>query len=742
MSGNNQLQRAQLPLPNWIPENPSDPPNEFLYRTDELSHIKHVKEFTSSAGAAVPKLVVIWGEKGVGKTELARTYALKAQRRKEFEAVFWSYVYNKNAVDRMCASRCHALNLKYDGSGQRDFSESSSETLRRWLAKPLTTQVPQQGQPEKEASWLLVAEDVPDLDLLAHFLPTTGPGFIIVTSRHDLGASTSMIVPSLSIELKPFDHRDSTRFLRGYLDSREFEHDTDYLYGPAGSMKPVCKDNSKAIGGLPADLSATVRMMDKAHAPVTTKLSMWQKFLSKPALALLQVLSFFHHEGMSESILESILEAKLNHVIFTDYPKNPNSLLEASTELYNARLISRTRSPREYIIQKQLQRLVRASLPADLAATVFEHCVNLLFEAWPFIDFEARQSPYNASLCRRLFRHVERVVDLFDVVTTARNLYGSMKVVRLMNEVAWYVCARGGSHECGTYSSIALEMFKHIPLREIREDEVFNQQYTQALQYDAISRIYTNSDTDKPTAVDQLNKMMDLITYRIKKWGDPGDELELADAWKDMGIALMRKRGKEKEAIEALEKSHQMFQRLPDFEGIHPLHGKIDRDWPAIHLALVYTLRNECDKAEKLLLPVIKAHKERPDAKYGYPNSMSQGKALHALGNIRRAQGRTHEAADSYKQGIEALQISTGANGAALVDTFYTFGEQLMKRSPQDLKQCFIWLGAAAQRLPNPREWQKPQAARAAFVFGMLHMRMGDAYRLEGKRFLELAMAF
>lgn len=68
-------------------------------------------------------------------------------------------------------------------------------------------------------------------------------------------------------------------------------------------------------------------------------------------------------------------------------------------------------------------------------------------------------------------------------------------------------------------------------------------------------------------------------------------------------MAYMRDKSQEEAAVQSWLQSYDAFGEI----GGDPIDTKIRQEWPAIHLAIVYALGGDCQKAEGMLLPVIKA---------------------------------------------------------------------------------------------------------------------------------------
>lgn len=97
-----------------------------------------------------------------------------------------------------------------------------------------------------------------------------------------------------------------------------------------------------------------------------------------------------------------------------------------------------------------------------------------------------------------------------------------------------------------------------IPEQERREDKTINRLYSQALGCDAVCLIFT----EKRGAIDELEKVISLTEYRLEKWNKVEDAVYLADAYNNMGMALMRGKPQEDAAIAWWVKSFDCFEKI------------------------------------------------------------------------------------------------------------------------------------------------------------------------------------
>lgn len=134
--------------------------------------------------------------------------------------------------------------------------------------------------------------------------------------------------------------------------------------------------------------------------------SVWMlEALSKPATALLQVLSLLD----PDRIQESIMFRETKNVELPDYPKSRVDYFDARTELIQSSLISRDMKNNELRIHRLVQDVVRERHSEEETIMVFGATITLLSNAWPFVDFDERNEMARLKNCEQLFPHVEKM---------------------------------------------------------------------------------------------------------------------------------------------------------------------------------------------------------------------------------------------------------------------------------------------------------------------------------------------
>lgn len=424
---------------------------EFFGRQNILEKIDDALMLISNAEHAARsnrelRSVVLCGMGGIGKTEIATEYMFS--RKDSFDAVF---LLNADTVKKLndgFSQISNELGLEFQSDRKHD-DIATREIVKGWLSEPLRASKDKSKDPENEASWLLIFDNVDDPDILYDFWPTTGTGKIVVTSRNPM-AKDSVYLPTASIDVPPFDVEDAGSLLR-MLSHREQEPGSLY----------ACLQISETLGGLPLAITQMAAIIRRRHLslrdfleyyeedakrlqemPVPglktvynqTIASVWAiESLPDEALALLQVLSLLDPDRIPEELLtEGAKHVKLPH-----YPVKKAAYFDARTELIRSSLITRNIDLNEIRIHRLVQDVVRRKMTSDQALLVFEATIALISRLWPFVKFHQRNETERLNMCRKLFPHTEKMKSLFQESIQAGELQPSTPSAALFNEVAW-----------------------------------------------------------------------------------------------------------------------------------------------------------------------------------------------------------------------------------------------------------------------------------------------------------------
>ncbi|MDA2805823.1 FxSxx-COOH system tetratricopeptide repeat protein [Nocardiopsis suaedae] len=153
--------RPSDPPPVWSPEIPQKN-RTFIGRAEELEQLhRRLEEGTTSL---LPEAV--WGMGGVGKTQLAVEYLYRHQD--EYDLVWWVPASSTGEMMRSLSDLARTLELPVGASPDQ--------------AVPAVLEALRRGAPYRD--WLLVYDNADSPQMVQDFLPSGGPGRVLITSRN------------------------------------------------------------------------------------------------------------------------------------------------------------------------------------------------------------------------------------------------------------------------------------------------------------------------------------------------------------------------------------------------------------------------------------------------------------------------------------------------------------------------------------------------------------------------------
>ncbi len=134
----------------------------FTGREDTLIHLYTV--LRSSKAAALTQAQAISGLGGIGKTQVAVEYAYRY--RDHYQAIFWINATSREAISADFVILAALLDLPEQQEKEQDIV---LRAVKRWLSS--------------HTHWLLILDNVDDLEMIVDFLPVTGTGDVLITTR-------------------------------------------------------------------------------------------------------------------------------------------------------------------------------------------------------------------------------------------------------------------------------------------------------------------------------------------------------------------------------------------------------------------------------------------------------------------------------------------------------------------------------------------------------------------------------
>jgi tetratricopeptide (TPR) repeat protein len=404
--------------------------------------------------SAAPPILALTGLGGVGKTQVAVEYAYLYGR--EYRAVLWVRADTSENLASDGLSLARTLKLSLQDSPEQ---EHVLAALRRWF-----------GQ---QAGWLLVLDNVENLQTVADFLPVQYHGHVLVTTRSQVTRSLAEAFPIPALGLE-----EGTSLL---LRSAK-------ILGPDASYEKLephvwqkAQEIAQMFSGLPlaldqagayleetgisldeyiryyekrrADLLAYRGRLSEAHpASVSATLSLAIEQVEQayqPAAELLRLCSFLH----PALIPRSLLSDETSNLPLLPGIADAYELDVALGILTGFSLVHRHPATRTLSVHRLVQAVLRDTMQEQEQRVWAERVIALVSRAWPEPVFA------NWPRCQEYLPHALACANLL-----AQWPVYSEVGVRLLTDVARYLSVRA------SYSEAERLLLQALALSEAQPD--------------------------------------------------------------------------------------------------------------------------------------------------------------------------------------------------------------------------------------------------------------------------------
>lgn len=386
-----QEKTLQVPLHLLKPavQNP-----HFFGREEVLSFIDE-KLLPQGQDQSTQRAFALCGLGGVGKTQVAIQYAFS--RQDKFDVVFW--IDSDQPTQLSEGFSVIAAHLGHSDSPDQDRVVSRNIALE-WLCNPKKRGSAHLSESDSNATWLLIFNNVDDLEHIRVFWPQCNLGSILITSRDPLAKRNRD-----GLDLEPFQPSQAAELLRRLLKLSDTEENVDI------SIKLSIK-----LGGLPLAITQVAALIERwdmtleeflahfesqtsiarvaKHKPASDTHDYYQhslftvwalESLIPGALALLQVMAFLSPDAIQESLLRS--PSVTGRPI--GFPTTEDDFIDARTDLIKVSLIKRHKSGGarrgdcELTLHRLVQDVARAQMEDGEQKTVLNFAIRLLLRSWP-----------------------------------------------------------------------------------------------------------------------------------------------------------------------------------------------------------------------------------------------------------------------------------------------------------------------------------------------------------------------
>jgi tetratricopeptide (TPR) repeat protein len=374
-----------------------------------------------------PRIAVLWGLGGVGKTQVASAYAYR--RADDTDVVWWVQAQSEATIIGDYVALGRVLGLPE--AGIEDQAEVATIVIH-WLE-------------QSNLSWLLIFDNAEHHDAIHRFIPGLGNGQVIVTSTSpDWGAMAS----------RRYRVRElSTEHAANYLEMR-------CGFGHRASAEKL----AAALGGLPLALAQAaafmdttgtsiagyvdlftehrMRVLDAPGAPVDHRLTVtatWEVALmrvreqSPAAIELLSLCAFLAPERIPIDLMAAHRDVLPNHLQVALADKFAMTLTVGALHAYSfAEIVD----DRAISIHRLVQEAARNQLDTEERIAWRSFAVHVIDAAFPH---DARD-PREWETCARLLSHAEMATSYLDGLGAGGEV--NQATGNLLERVGWYLRER------------------------------------------------------------------------------------------------------------------------------------------------------------------------------------------------------------------------------------------------------------------------------------------------------------
>ncbi|KAK5995287.1 hypothetical protein PT974_03688 [Cladobotryum mycophilum] len=655
----------------------------------------------------------ICGLGGMGKTSVAAEYAFS--RNDFFDAIFWLNADSANILAANFAQIAALLGLEDDSS---DLAASRSIAMN-WLSKPLKRPSEPETR-ENVADWLIIFDNVDNLDILSEFWPGLGQGSVLVTSRDpqamfNMHIRHGMNLASLSLE-------DTERLLQRLTN-------VPAMY----SQKEAVTTLAKNLGGLPLAINQTAGVFRQFRISYTSFLKLYDEEgiakvfenqigqgdgqesrslatiwaldrLAAPTRALLQVICLLDPDEIPEELLIN-LSADPD---LPEYPQSEWGYVNARGELLSSSLINLLDEKRKISLHRLIQDTVLRSMDNEQLTAAYRAAIKLFIAVWPFQSMKDHHSVARFGKCEIFFPSVLRLKNGLESLIKRKLFFPrDLKVARLFNDVGWYMFERGLPEETEPFCNVALLIGEQMKTSlESEAHETIRESHS----FLGIALVETNKHS---SSMYHKQQWLDMLLERRSASGTPIEDYELGYAYNEIGVAYGNN-GMPKRACEAFFRSIFIFQGLDDYDDT--MLG-----WPEPNLGFMYWLLGDYAHAEEAFVEILDIHA----TEWGVDDTKSfkTGKILYGLGNVMESQGRFEESLGFHLRCLEQYRKVLGHNHHRFGDICHKMASHFMRKQQYQEANIYVDMALKVFKL---RSYLSNELARTTYLKGRLYREMGQ----------------
>jgi len=401
----------------------------FTGREEILAHLFTVLQ--NSKAAALTQTQAISGLGGIGKTQIAVEYAYRY--RDQYQAIFWITASTREAFTADFVMLAALLNLPEQHEQDQDIVVRA---VKRWL----TT----------HTHWLLILDNIDNLEMLADYLPVQSTGDVLLTTRLQ---ALGTLAQGIEVEKMGLDEGVIFLLRRTKLlaPGASLDQSTQERHAQAA-------DIVAALDGLPLALDQAGAYIEETRCGLSQYLDLYgarRKELlqrrgrfpidhpdsvaatwsisfqrveqeSQAAADLLRLLAFLDPEAIPEEII--ILGAEDLGPVLGEMASDPLKLDNIIELLLRYSLIRRTSELKSLSIHRLVQSVLKDGMDRETQRLWAERSIRATNRAFPEVDLQTWER------CQRCLPHV-----LICAIYIEEYELAFPEAARLFNEAAAYL---------------------------------------------------------------------------------------------------------------------------------------------------------------------------------------------------------------------------------------------------------------------------------------------------------------
>ena len=249
-----QLLEASLTAlaPHWLVPLPRNP---FFTGREEILEALHTQLHVEQV-VALTQSYAIRGLGGIGKTQIALEYAYRHTL--EYSAIFW---IDAETIEHIMSSLLRIAELLQLPERQEADQQRIVAAVQRWL--------------NTHSQWLMIWDNVEDLKLLQHLLPSTRQGAVLITTRHQALGTLAR-----GMDLAPMGREEGMLFVLRRAKVLDPEATSEQIHKLAVSMPTEYAAADKlveAMGGVPLAIDQAGAYIEETGCGVSIYLQRYEQ---------------------------------------------------------------------------------------------------------------------------------------------------------------------------------------------------------------------------------------------------------------------------------------------------------------------------------------------------------------------------------------------------------------------------------------------------------------------------------